>query len=99
MNIQHLHDVWNIKSKYIFDFLTSNGYAIESIDSNFNILFIYKDVKMDKVNNNIIIKLMKIIDNKNYNPESSTPLFDAMGFSILKLKNFLSDKNNRHGGW
>ncbi|MFY7958280.1 MAG: VWA domain-containing protein [Flavobacteriia bacterium] len=34
------------------------------------------------------------INKNNYNPESSTPLFDAMGFSILKLKHYLSDKNN-----
>ena len=40
------------------------------------------------------ISKIETIDDKNYNPESSTPLFDAMGFSILKLKNFLSDKNN-----
>ena len=50
-------------------------------------------------NNNIIhftepVSKIETIDDKNYNPESSTPLFDAMGFSILKLKNFLSDKNN-----
>ena len=52
-----------------------------------------------KNENNVIhfttpVSKIEIIDNKNYNPESSTPLFDAMGFSILKLKNFLSDKNN-----
>ena len=34
------------------------------------------------------------INNNNYNPESTTPLYDAMGFSILKLNHFLSDKNN-----
>lgn len=50
-------------------------------------------------NNNVIhfmepVSKIGTIDVKNYNPESSTPLFDAMGFSILKLKNFLSDKNN-----
>jgi hypothetical protein len=50
-------------------------------------------------NNNVIhftepVSKIETIDDKNYNPESSTPLFDAMGFSILKLKNFLSDKNN-----
>ncbi|WP_445718162.1 vWA domain-containing protein [Flavobacterium sp.] len=50
-------------------------------------------------NNNVIhftepVSKIETIDYKNYNPESSTPLFDAMGFSILKLKNFLRDKNN-----
>ena len=52
-----------------------------------------------KKNNNVIhftelVSKIETIDDKNYNPESSTPLFDSMGFSILKLKNFLSDKNN-----
>ena len=52
-----------------------------------------------KNENNVIhfnepVSKIETIDDKNYNPESSTPLFDAMGFSILKLKNFLSDKNN-----
>jgi len=30
---------------------------------------------------------LNCIDDKTYNPETSTPLFDAMGFSINKLKN------------
>jgi hypothetical protein len=52
-----------------------------------------------KKDNNVIhftapVSKIETIDDKNYNPESSTPLFDAMGFSILKLKNFLNDKNN-----
>jgi uncharacterized protein YegL len=40
-----------------------------------------------------VSKIITINDN-NYNPESSTPLFDAMGLSILKLKHYLNDKNN-----
>ncbi|TXG84361.1 MAG: VWA domain-containing protein [Spirochaetes bacterium] len=52
-----------------------------------------------KKNNNIIhftepVSKIEKINDENYNPESSTPLFDAMGFSILKLKHYLSDKNN-----
>ncbi len=40
-----------------------------------------------------VSKIITINDN-NYNPESSTPLFDAMGLSILKLKHYLKDKDN-----
>jgi Mg-chelatase subunit ChlD len=40
-----------------------------------------------------ISKIITINDN-NYNPESYTPLFDAMGLSILKLKHYLKDKDN-----
>jgi uncharacterized protein YegL len=40
-----------------------------------------------------VSKIITINDN-NYNPESSTPLFDAMGLSILKLKHYLNNKNN-----
>ncbi len=29
---------------------------------------------------------MKMLDNKTYNPNSSTPLYDAIGLSVLKLK-------------
>lgn len=34
------------------------------------------------------------IDDKRYNPEASTPLYDAMGFSFAKLKQVLVDKKN-----
>ncbi len=33
------------------------------------------------------VKTLEEIDKKNYQPNSSTPLYDAMGFSINKLKN------------
>ena len=35
---------------------------------------------------------LKQIDNKSYNPDANTPLFDAMGFSINKLKNSLQEQ-------
>jgi Mg-chelatase subunit ChlD len=34
------------------------------------------------------------IDEKRYQPSASTPLFDAMGFGIVKLKQVLEGKNN-----
>jgi CRISPR/Cas system CMR-associated protein Cmr5 small subunit len=34
------------------------------------------------------------IDDKSYKPDASTPLFDAMGFSINKLKNTLRDQTD-----
>lgn len=34
------------------------------------------------------------IDGRNYNPSSLTPLFDAMGFSINKLRNYLEGKTD-----
>ncbi len=45
-----------------------------------------------------VSKIITINDN-NYNPESSTPLFDAMGLSILKLKHYLKDKDNYSVYW
>lgn len=35
------------------------------------------------------VKHLKEIDEKKYQPDSSTPLYDAMGFSIIKLKRTL----------
>ena len=35
---------------------------------------------------------LKQINAKRYNPNASTPLFDAMGFSINKLKQYLKDQ-------
>ncbi len=37
---------------------------------------------------------LKQIDDKNYKPEANTPLFDAMGFSINKLKQFLQGQTD-----
>lgn len=56
-------------------------------------------ISFNSTKNNVIhftepvSKIITINDN-NYNPESFTPLFDAMGLSILKLKHYLKDKNN-----
>lgn len=36
------------------------------------------------------------IDDQSYRPDASTPLLDAMGFSILKLKHFLQGKKDYH---
>lgn len=40
------------------------------------------------------VSKLKKINGKNYKPNSSTPLFDAMGFSINKLKNALKGVEN-----
>lgn len=37
---------------------------------------------------------MPVIDGSNYRPDALTPLFDAMGSSINKLKYFLQDKKD-----
>ena len=37
---------------------------------------------------------LKQIDDKSYNPDAMTPLFDAMGFSINKLKQSLQGQTN-----
>jgi hypothetical protein len=39
-------------------------------------------------------KKLKHIDDKSYKPNASTPLFDAMGFSINKLKQSLQGQTN-----
>ncbi len=38
------------------------------------------------------VNKIKEIDEKIYNPDSVTPLYDAIGFSVSKLKLFLSNK-------
>ena len=50
-------------------------------------------ISFNSNHNNIIhfnepVNKIATINNNNYNPESTTPLYDAMGFSILKLKHF-----------
>lgn len=40
------------------------------------------------------VKNLKPIDEKSYNPDSMTPLYDAIGLSTLKLKNEIGDKPN-----
>jgi hypothetical protein len=37
---------------------------------------------------------LKNIDDESYNPDATTPLFDAMGFSINKLKNSLQEQTD-----
>ncbi|WP_396162341.1 hypothetical protein [Flavobacterium sp.] len=56
-------------------------------------------ISFNSKKNNVIhftepVSKIKTINDNNYNPESSTPLFDAMGLSILKLKHYLKDKDN-----
>ena len=40
--------------------------------------------------------LLKQIDDKSYQPDASTPLYDAMGFSMNKLKHALQDQTDYH---
>lgn len=52
-------------------------------DLNFNSLHFVDEVnKLDAINDS------------SYNPASMTPLFDAMGFSLSKLNQYLEDKEN-----
>lgn len=40
------------------------------------------------------VSKLKKIDDKTYNPDANTPLFDALGFSINKLKQSLQGQND-----
>lgn len=56
-------------------------------------------VSFNDLNNKILhfvdpIKKLDAINYKSYNPASMTPLYDAMGFSISKLKQHLEGKHN-----
>jgi hypothetical protein len=56
-------------------------------------------VSFNDLNNKILhfvdrVNEMDAINDSTYNPNSMTPLFDAMGFSISKLKKYLEGKDN-----
>jgi uncharacterized protein YegL len=56
-------------------------------------------VSFNDLNNKILhfidpVKKLHAINDKTYNPASLTPLYDAMGFSISKLKQHLEGKEN-----
>lgn len=56
-------------------------------------------VSFNDLNNKILhfvdpINKLNVINDSTYNPESMTPLFDAMDFSISKLKQYLEAKEN-----
>lgn len=56
-------------------------------------------VSFNDLNNNILhfidpINKLDAINDKSYNPASMTPLYDAMGFSISKLRQYLEGKDN-----
>jgi uncharacterized protein YegL len=56
-------------------------------------------VSFNSLNNNIMhfldpINKLETINDVIYSPSSMTPLFDAMGFSLLKLKKYLEGKTN-----
>ncbi|MGV1011325.1 MAG: hypothetical protein ACOYBS_02665 [Flavobacterium sp.] len=56
-------------------------------------------VSFNDINNKILhfvdpINKLNVINDSTYNPDSMTPLFDAMGFSISKLKHYLETKEN-----
>lgn len=56
-------------------------------------------VSFNDLNNNILhfvdpVKKLDAINDSTYNPASMTPLYDAMGFSISKLKQYLEGKEN-----
>lgn len=56
-------------------------------------------VSFNDLNNKILhfadpVNKLNVINDSNYNPASMTPLYDAMGFSISKLKQHLEGKDN-----
>jgi hypothetical protein len=56
-------------------------------------------VSFNDLNNNILhfvdpVNKLDAINDSTYNPASMTPLYDAMGFSISKLKQYLEGKEN-----
>jgi uncharacterized protein YegL len=56
-------------------------------------------VSFNDLNNKILhfidpVNHLDAINVSNYNPASMTPLYDAMGFSISKLKQYLEGKEN-----
>jgi hypothetical protein len=56
-------------------------------------------VSFNDLNNNILhfvdpVKKLDAINDSTYNPASMTPLYDAMGFSISKLRQHLEGKEN-----
>ena len=56
-------------------------------------------VSFNDLNNKILhfiepVKKLDAINDSTYNPASFTPLYDAMGFSISKLKQYLEGKEN-----
>ena len=56
-------------------------------------------VSFNALNNNILhfidpVSKLDAINDSTYNPASMTPLYDAMGFSISKLKLYLEGKEN-----
>ena len=56
-------------------------------------------VSFNNLNNKILhfvdpINKLDAINDSTYNPASMTPLYDAMGFSISKLKQYLEGKEN-----
>lgn len=56
-------------------------------------------VSFNSLNNKILhftdpIQQLETINDTSYQPDSMTPLYDAMGFSILRLKHYLEGKEN-----
>ena len=56
-------------------------------------------VSFNDMNNKILhfidpVSRLDVINDRTYNPSSSTPLFDATGFSVSKLKQYLEGKVN-----
>lgn len=56
-------------------------------------------VSFNSLNNKILhftdpIQKLETINDHSYQPDSMTPLYDAMGFSISKLKQYLEGKEN-----
>ena len=40
------------------------------------------------------VNKLELIDETNYKPDASTPLYDAMGFTLIKLRQVLQEKSD-----
>jgi hypothetical protein len=56
--------------------------------------YTFNGLGINELHFNMPIEKLELIDHKKYQPDASTPLYDAMGFSFAKLKKELMNKTN-----
>ena len=89
----------SIKSQIISGF-NELVQSVKGIESQFSEQeHLVSMVSFNDLNNNILhfvdpVKKLDAINDSTYNPASMTPLYDAMGFSISKLRQHLEGKAN-----
>lgn len=54
----------------------------------------FNDLETKTIHFNEPVNLLQEIDGKRYKPNAGTPLFDAMGFSMVKMKNLLAEQKD-----